>query len=121
MKRIVSLLCLVMLWTGIASASPQWEVLDSNGYMVDMNSIKTIQVDYNEIIKANAKENTPSGGHALYTLMINKDTKERCMAVMEFYDSKGALGTTYTLNPKNPKNWNNGNREVVEAIINRLP
>lgn len=119
MRILVTIL--LCLWMNVGYAAPNWEAVNERGFMVDTTSIKVIQVDYNEIVKANAKDPMRDGGYGLYTVMINRDTKEYCFSVMEFYRADGTLESKHTMNPKNPHSWMVGNKEINDEILKRVP
>jgi len=119
MKRIVTLVILGMLWTSIGFTTPQWEPIDDYA-LVDVNSIKSMTVDYDEVVKATTKSPTKSGGYSLMTLMINKDTKMWCSVTYESFDSEGTMIHRSINNPKDKSAWLDGiNQPSIDAILQR--
>lgn len=120
MKRIVVMvIMMVMLWTIIGFAAPQWENVEGNTF-VDVNSVKTVTVEYDEFAKGTYKSDHKNGGYTLMTLLINKDTKEWCGTVFEEYNADGKVTYGFTSNPKNPRNWNAPSDSKASAEILRL-
>lgn len=102
MRYIVILM--VMLWMNVVSAAPQWENVEGNKY-IDVNSVKTVTVEYDEFAKGTTKSVSKDGGYTLMTVLIHKDTKRWCSLVFEQYDKDGKVTFGFTNNPKNQKVW----------------
>lgn len=109
----------MVLWMNVGFAAPQWESVGDNAF-VDVNSIKTVTVDFNEYAKGNTKSVRKDGGYTLMTVLINKDTKEWCGVVYEQYNADGKVTFAFTSNPKNPRSWNAPSDSKENAEILRL-
>lgn len=119
MKRILLLVMLLLTFTIGQASAETWEQLSDTMY-VDVDSIKKIQVDYDEIIKATTKSPLKDGGYSLDKTLINIDTKQYCITVMEHYDSLGKLTFKSTVNPKNKDWWfTSEDPKWIEEIIKR--
>lgn len=81
----------------------QWDKINKTEW-VDLDSIKTIQVDYDDVIKYTLKCDTGQGYLLLYEL-ANNDKRKECIVLMEDYDSSGKLLFSLRHDPKNPKSW----------------
>lgn len=119
MRILVTIL--LCLWMNVAFASPNWEVLNDHSW-IDTASFKTIQVDYDELVKVNTKATTKNNGWTLMTMVINKDTKWWAASVMENYNADGTLRSKYTNDIKDGRWWIDGTKSKdIDEILKRVP
>lgn len=115
LKLIITVVCMVMLWTSVGFCDPQWELI-SDTLWVDMNSIKVIQVDYDDVFKVNTKSTAKDNTITTSTLLMNKDTKMYCYTVMEFHDKNGNVESRLVTDSKVKRNWLINNDSVNEIL-----
>ena len=85
-----------------------------------MNSIRTIQVDYDEIIKFKQKTLNKANEYSYDTVMINKDNKTIFYQCIEDYSTDGKLISKQERNPKDKNLWFNWSEDTYE-ILKRVP
>ena len=120
-KRIGIAMAFLVMFCGTCFAEPQWEQIGETTF-VDVSSIKVIQVDYDEFVKATIKCPHEDNGYGLLKLMINKDTKEYGYILHELYNANGTLTYKVSHNPKDHTYWRDGtNKETINEILKRVP
>lgn len=120
MKRIVLLVVsLVCLWTSVAFAEEKWEYIGDHTY-VDVNSIKTMQVGYSEVVKATTKILNSKGNlDTIIVLVIDKDTKNWCGLLMDIYDEHGKIEMHFVNDPRDSTRWVTDKTKTNDEILKR--
>lgn len=102
MKRAVIVVVLLLLFCGTCNAE-YWMKLNDN-LDVDTDSIKTITIGYNAIVKYKIRD-TYGGEVYCFSRMLNKDRQTACTVLWEHYDHKGTLVFSTSKDPGYSDNW----------------
>ena len=121
MKRTTMIMIatmVIMLWTSIGFADPQWEPINPAIPIetYDVNNVKHLTVGYDEFIKINIRDLMADNSYILSTMLLNVDTKETCMTIMVFYDKDGKVTLTTNRDPKDRSGWLAGDKSTNEII-----
>ena len=131
LKRMLTVTCLVVLWTNVVFAEANWELIGSkdfysdyykitfhNQYFIDNDSIKNMQVGMNDVIKAKIKvSNQKPEEYSIDQYWVNSDTKQWKLAFTEKYIDN----TLHSQNDYRNQDWNtyDPNDMVINEILKR--
>lgn len=111
---------IAMLFCGTCFAE-HWEPIDGEKYSLDIDSVKTLQIDYDTVVKVKVKYPASDGnGIGQDTLFINKDNSRYFVSLMEHYDRNSSLIFKFSDDPRKLGLWTDGtNTTWIQKILKR--
>lgn len=118
MKRIVSFVLLMLLWTSIGFAEEKWEPAGTQGdfkLYVDSSSISLRQTVRSDLYKAKIKSINDSDS-SIRILLVNRDTKEYSYVSVEIYHGQTkTLSQSFTYD-----RWIDKDYEGIGSAIDKV-
>jgi len=118
MKKAL-LLAIMMIVLSSSCYAENWVQFD-DVWSYDSDSIRHMQIGYQDYIKVKIHANTPEGIDA-FIVLINFDNHNTFLKQLECFDINGNLIGRKEYDPSSFKSWFNGrqNEKIIEEIVKR--